>query len=98
MQDHELGAAMKMGMRRLACGVSVLSARDEHGDRFAMTVSVVTYVSDRRPSLLGCVNIQVGLQAHVCTLGRDFGMHILGRDQTERSIPCPGKKRVGDRL
>lgn len=98
MQDHELGAAMKMGMRRLASGVSVLSARDEHGDRFAMTVSSVTSVSDRPPSLLVCVNKQVALQGHVSTLGSHFAINILGRDQKEISNACAGMKGVADRF
>src|SRR5690625_6815798 len=98
MQDHELGAAMKMGMRRLASGVSVLSARDEHGDRFAMTVSSVTSVSDRPPSLLVCVNKQVALQGHVSTLGSHFAINILGRDQQEISNACAGMKGGADRF
>lgn len=98
MQDRELGAAMKMGMRRLASGVSVLSARDEHGDRFAMTVSSVTSVSDTPPSLLVCVNKQVALQGHVSTVGSPFAINILGRGQKDISNACAGMKSVQDRF
>lgn len=98
MQDHELGAAMKMGMRRLASGVSVLSARDRHGDRFGMTVSSVTSVSDTPPSLLVCVNKQVALQGHVSTLGSHFAINILGRDQKDISNACAGMKGAQDRF
>src|SRR5690554_6237827 len=98
MQDHELGAAMKMGMRRLASGVSVLSARDEHGDRFAMTVSLVTSVSDTPPSLLVCVNKQVAVEGHVSTLGSHFAINILGQDQKDISNACAGMKGYQDRF
>src|SRR5690625_7400594 len=87
-----------MGMRCLASGVSVLSARDEHGVSFAMTVSTVTSVSDMPPALLVCVNKQVVLQGHVSTLGSHFAINILGRDQKEISNACAGMKGVADRF
>jgi flavin reductase (DIM6/NTAB) family NADH-FMN oxidoreductase RutF len=98
MQEHELGTAMKMGMRRLASGVSVLSARTEHGDRFAMTVSSVTSVSDAPASLLVCVNKQVALEGHVSTLGSHFAVNILGREQRDISNACAGMEGYRDRF
>lgn len=53
--NPELGAQMKEGMRRLASGVSVVSAALD-GVRYAMTASSVTSVSDSPASLLVCVN------------------------------------------
>ena len=77
-QEAELGMAMKMGMRRLASGVSVLSTRSDDGERHAMTVSSVTSVSDNPASLLVCVNKQVALEGHLSTPGTPFAINILG--------------------
>lgn len=98
MQEHELGTAMKMGMRRLASGVSILSAGTESGDRFAMTVSSVTSVSDNPASLLVCVNKQVIMDAHLSTLGSHFAINILGSDQRYISNVCAGMEGDQDRF
>lgn len=98
MQEHELGTAMKMGMRRLASGVSILSARTGSGDRFAMTVSSVTSVSDDPASLLVCVNKQVALEGHVSTVGSHFAISILAADQKDISNVCAGMEGEQDRF
>ena len=89
-QEAELGMAMKMGMRRLASGVSVLSTRSDDGERHAMTVSSVTSVSDKPASLLVCVNKQVALEGHLSTPGTPFAINILGSDQQAISNRCAG--------
>lgn len=89
-QTADLGMAMKMGMRRLASGVSILSTRDDAGERHAMTVSSVTSVSDNPASLLVCVNKQVALEGHLSTLGTPFAINILGSDQQAISNRCAG--------
>lgn len=89
-QAVDLGMAMKMGMRRLASGVCVLSTRDEQGVPFAMTVSSVTSVSDNPASLLVCVNKQVALEGHLSTLGSPFVVSILAHGQQEVSNLCAG--------
>lgn len=98
MLEHELGTAMKLGMRRLASGVSVLSARTEKDQRFAMTVSSVTSVSDTPASLLVCVNKQVAVQGHVSTLGSHFAVNILSAKQQEISNLCAGMEGEQDRF
>ncbi len=52
----ELAQALKLGMRRLVSGVSVIAAQLPSGERQAMTVSSLTSVSADPPSLLVCVN------------------------------------------
>lgn len=89
-QAVDLGMAMKMGMRRLASGVCVLSTRDEEGTPFAMTVSSVTSVSDNPASLLVCVNKQVALEGHLSTLGSRFAVSVLSHDQQTVSNLCAG--------
>lgn len=88
--NADLGTAMKLGMRRLASGVSVLSARTEEGERHAMTVSSVTSVSDTPPSLLVCVNRQLALEGHLSTLGANFAINILASHQRDISNLCAG--------
>lgn len=82
-----LAQAMKTGMRRLAAGVSVISAVDNDGTRLAMTVSSVTSVSDSPPSLLACINRSARL-CPVLTPGQTFAINVLGQSHTEASIVC----------
>lgn len=86
----DLGTAMKLGMRRLASGVAVLSTRTDDGERFAMTVSSVTSVSDNPASLLVCVNTQLALEGHLSTQGSPFVINILSSEQKDISNLCAG--------
>jgi flavin reductase (NADH) len=90
MQASDLGVAMKLGMRRLASGVCVLSTHMDDGERFAMTVSSVTSVSDNPASLLVCVNKQVSLEGHLSALGSPFAISILSSHQQDISNLCAG--------
>ncbi|MBU2885061.1 flavin reductase family protein [Gilvimarinus agarilyticus] len=98
MHNTDIGLAMKQGMRRLASGVSVLSTRVNHDERFAMTVSSVTSVSDNPPSLLVCINKQVSLQGHIETLGCTFAVNVLSQQQQQISNVCAGFEPVQDRF
>ncbi|MDO6424197.1 flavin reductase family protein [Saccharophagus degradans] len=51
-----LAQQMRDGMRRLASGVCVVTANNLLKQRFAMTASSVTSLSDNPPSLLVCIN------------------------------------------
>ncbi|WP_341936976.1 flavin reductase family protein [Marinimicrobium sp. C2-29] len=96
MQENELkpaedlGTSMKLGMRRWASGVSVLSTRDESGERHAMTVSSMTSVSDNPASLLVCVNTQVALEGHLSTPGTLFAVNVLSTEHKAISNRCAG--------
>lgn len=84
---EQLVQAMKAGMRRLAAGVSIISAVDHQGTRYAMTASSVTSVSDNPPSLLICIN----QNARICpalTVGETFAINVLGQTHTDVSIVC----------
>ncbi len=98
MHNTDLGLAMKQGMRRLAAGVSVLSTRVNHQERFAMTVSSVTSVSDKPPSLLVCINQQISLKGHLEVQGCEFAINILSRSQQQVSNICAGFELVHDRF
>jgi flavin reductase (DIM6/NTAB) family NADH-FMN oxidoreductase RutF len=98
MQDNQLGQQMKQGMRRLASGVSVLSARLADGDAFVMTVSSVTSVSDNPPSLLVCINRQIQRHEELLPAGSRFAINLLNVDQSEVSNLCAGRYQDRDRL
>ena len=98
MQNNDLGQLMKQGMRRLASGVSVLSARLADGNPFVMTVSSVTSVSDNPPSLLVCVNRQIQRHEELLPLGSSFVINLLASDQREVSDLCAGRYADKDRL
>jgi flavin reductase (DIM6/NTAB) family NADH-FMN oxidoreductase RutF len=98
MQDNQLAQLMKQGMRRLASGVCVLSARLSDGEAFVMTVSSVTSVSDKPPSLLVCINRQIDRHEELLPLGARFAINLLSTDQTEISNLCAGRYEDRDRL
>lgn len=98
MQDNQLGQLMKQGMRRLASGVSVLSARLSDDEAFVMTVSSVTSVSDNPPSLLVCINRQIQRHEELLSVGSRFAVNLLTLDQTEVSNLCAGRFQDKDRL
>jgi len=85
-QSPDLSAQMKEGMRRLASGVSVVSAAHE-GIRYAMTASSVTSVSDSPASLLVCVNKQARFSKPMHS-GQYFGVSLLSAAQQDISNTC----------
>ncbi len=98
MTDEELASRMKLGMRRLASGVCVLSTCVNEHDRFAMTVSSVTAVTDAPPSLLVCVNKQISLRDHLEHEGCRFAINVLSAEQQDISHICAGVARSSDRF
>ena len=91
MQNNDLAVAMRLGMRRLASGVCVLSTCVDETERFAMTVSSVTSVSDSPASLLVCINQLVSKQEHLSTLGSRFAINVLGQEHRAISDLCAGR-------
>lgn len=98
MHNSDLALAMKQGMRRLASGVSVLSTRVDQHERFAMTVSSVTSLSDQPPSLLVCINKSISLQGHLEREGCQFAVNLLTQAQQQVSNVCAGFEPVHDRF
>lgn len=98
MHDKSLALALRSGMRRLASGVCVLSARLDDEEDFAMTVSSVTSVSDSPASLLVCINQLVSKQSHLSTPGCRFAINILGTQHEEVSDICAGRFPDKDRF
>lgn len=85
--SDELALQMRLGMRRLASGVSVITARDEEENRFAMTASSVTSLSDAPPSLLVCIHNETRIGGAIAKSGM-LGVNILSQKQREISVTC----------
>ncbi len=97
MSNKSVSEAMKLGMRRLASGVCVISARiGEEG--FAMTASSVTSVSDSPASLLVCINKLVSQQEYFSTVGSLFAVNVLGEGHQAISNLCAGREPGKDRF
>jgi flavin reductase (DIM6/NTAB) family NADH-FMN oxidoreductase RutF len=92
MQNNNLAVSMKLGMRRLASGVCVLSTALPGNQHFAMTVSSVTSVSDSPASLLVCINQLVSQQGHLATLGSQFAVNVLSTEHQDVSNICAGRE------
>ncbi len=90
MTTVDLAQTMKDGMRRLASGVCILSACDQQGERYAMTVSSVTSVSDSPASLLVCVNESASM-CGLLQLGAGFVVNVLSAQQADVSNLCAGQ-------
>lgn len=97
MHNKSISEAMKLGMRRLASGVCVISANIE-GQRFAMTASSVTSVSDNPASLLVCINKMVSQQSYFATQGSLFSVSVLGDKHEDVSNLCAGREPGRDRF
>lgn len=89
MSGNELGEALKQGMRNLASGVCVITARTEDGARVAMTASSVTSVSAEPASLLVCVNKSAALDPVLNTTAA-FAVNVLNAKQQDVSNTCAG--------
>lgn len=84
----DLKDSLRMGMRRLAAGVCVIST-DVGGQRYAMTASSVTSLSDDPASLLVCVNQQASIHS-VLKHGQPFVVNLLSSKQEDVSNLCAG--------
>ena len=83
----DLAAQMKLGMRRLASGVSVVTALSPEGEQFAMTATSVASVSTAPASLLVCVN-QDARMAPLLAVGLPFAVNILHSSQQAIAQVC----------
>ena len=97
MKSVDMGLAMKEGMRRLASGVSVVTAKDRDGNPFAMTATSVTSVSDSPASLLVCINKGTRMFEAV-DQGSNFCVNLLDRGQEDISNRCASGDQGLDRF
>ena len=85
--SNDLALQMRQGMRRLASGVSIVTAIDPDGKRFAMTASSVTSVSDAPPSLLVCIHKETRI-SRAMERGSQFCINVLAQNQQALSVNC----------
>ncbi len=76
------GAAFRGALSRLAAGTSIVTMRDQDGEKLGLTATSVTSVSLDPPLVLVCVNNNArtasALEAHA-----PFVVHFLAADQEE---------------
>lgn len=85
----DLAASLRAGMRRMAQGVTLVSALDAQGRRRVMTASAVTSVSTAPPSLLVCVNHAASLRP-VLAAQLPFCVNVLSRGMEDLADLCAG--------
>lgn len=69
-------SSFKLGMRRLASGVCLITTVDIDGAARGMTATAVCSVSASPPTLLCCINRRNSTYESVCRSGR-FGVNVL---------------------
>lgn len=89
IETQPVAEAMRAGMRRVAQGVHVISARTAEGSRAAMTASAVTSVSMDPPSLLVCVNQAASIYAPLAQR-RPFCVNALALGMEAIANLCAG--------
>ena len=92
----EIAEALRLGLRRLAKAVAVITCSHE-GRRYAMAATAVSELSMDPPSLLLCVNRSASLYAPL-SAGADFAVNILASDHAEICAVCAGKAKGEERF
>ncbi len=92
----QLNEGLRLGMRRLASGVCVVTTC-EGSARYAMTASSVTSLSDNPASLLLCVNKTAAMQPFLVK-GQPLAVNILSADQQDVSNKCAQKDAAEERF
>ena len=87
---------LRLGMRRLAAGVCVVSTQVD-GQRYAMTASSVTSVSDEPASLLVCVNKEASMYS-LLAIGQPFVINVLSQAQQAVSNICAARDTGEERF
>ncbi len=86
-----------IAMRFLASSVSVISAKDQSGNLYAMTASSVTSLTIDPPSVLVCVNNGASIY-DALTSGENLCINILQKTQQEISNLCSSKELESKRF
>lgn len=92
----DIAAQTKMGLRRLAKSVAIITTR-WNGQRYAMAATAVEGLSLDPPSLLVCINQTASLNAPL-TAGAPFTVNLLAGTQAELSARCGAPWRGEERF
>ncbi len=95
--EQDLAQAMRDGMRRLASGVCVISSLGANNDRYAMTASSVTSLSDSPASLLVCVHREASIYQAIAAK-KTFSVSVLGAYQQDISELCASPEKGESRF
>jgi flavin reductase (DIM6/NTAB) family NADH-FMN oxidoreductase RutF len=87
--EADIGEAMRVGLRRLAKAVVIITSRLE-GERFAMAATAVSELSLSPPSLLVCVNQTASIHSPLAS-GAPFCVNILDSHQEDLAWLCSGR-------
>jgi len=87
---------MRLGLRRFAKAVMVVSARHD-GVRYAMSATACSEVSLDPPTMLVCVAQAASMHMPLAA-GADFAINMLHSGQEQISRNCGGAKRGEDRF
>jgi len=86
-EQHPPVFSMFDGMRRFVSGVTILTANNRLGERFAMTATSVTSVSGEPQSMLACVNQQARLNQAMKET-EFFCINLLSPKHKQLSVNC----------
>lgn len=95
--NDSVAKQMRLGMRRLAAGICVVTTADSMKARLAMTASSVTSVSDNPASLLVCVHKSSYL-VEAIQATKNFSVNVLSQEQQEISVLCSSQDSSLDRF
>jgi flavin reductase (DIM6/NTAB) family NADH-FMN oxidoreductase RutF len=87
---------MRLGLRRFAKAVMVVSARHD-GVRYAMSATACSEVSLDPPTMLVCVAQSASMHVPLAA-GADFAINMLHSGQEQISRNCGGAKRGAERF
>jgi len=87
----------RLAMRRYIYSVSIMSNKDDEGNANAITVSSVTSISMDPPSLLICINKASRIH-DTLTIGSQFCINLLNKDQEELSNTCSDEDKYDQRF
>jgi flavin reductase (DIM6/NTAB) family NADH-FMN oxidoreductase RutF len=96
MDQSDVLDHMRLGLRRFAKAVMVVSARHE-GVRYAMSATACSEVSLDPPTMLVCVNQSAAMHIPLAA-GANFAINMLHSGQEQISRNCAGAKRGEDRF
>lgn len=96
MTEDELASRTRVGLRRLAKAVVIITSADE-GGRYAMAATAVSELSLEPPSLLICVNRTASIHP-VLAAGAPFAINILHISHEPICINCTGPTKGEERF
>lgn len=94
--DDDVIATMRLGLRRFAKAVMVITCEHE-GTRYAMSATAVSELSLDPPSMLICVNQSANIHAPLAA-GAYFAINMLHAGQEQIASNCGGVLRGEERF